>query len=646
MRFASKERCAMRLSRTILLVMVGCVIGLASVDMAMAQQASGSPEQQLAEKYAPIAELRQQEEACDRDGEGYFPAPVEVVLGNPEVALKQATGEDSKSDTVVKMGPTAQDLAGKDDTYYLDFPGDPHHAKCTYETDFKRFATELSLKPTTYAHIVFDQAHGQLVLQYWFYYYFNDWNNTHESDWEMMQLVFDATSAQEALSQDPVKVGYAQHGGGEISTWDDTKFGRDGVHPIAHPSAGSHGTYYGEEHYIGWGEEGTGFGCDTTNTPVNTVPLIPILVPDNPDPNSQFAWLLFNGRWGERQKSEWNGPKSPNLGKKWTDPIGAMENWRTSSLKIPAADTAGPSATGLFCGLTKAGSRLVTRLGENPKVLVATFLAVIGGIIALFVLKRHALGEAFGIYFKHFGTFLGIGVFTIPIGIAFNGLAILVIENPPMEWVIKWFNDTAAARLTAAALVGAVQQLAMVLLIAPPTIWAIKDLQHGRRPEIRRSFGEAYRRLWPLAAGLVIVGVVTGVLTFLIIGIPIAIWLLVRWWFFAQAIILDDTPSGMESIGSSAQAVRGRWWQALSDILVFGIFSFVPGPLVGALLMILGKATVEFANAFSSLLFALTVPITVIGYSLAYLRYQKRLTPVPIVEPASKPTTGAEPTPA
>ena len=85
----------MKLSRTILIVIVGLFLGLASSRGVMAQQASGSPEQQLADKYAPIAELRQQEENCDRDGEGYFPAPVEVVLGNPEVALKQATGDDS-----------------------------------------------------------------------------------------------------------------------------------------------------------------------------------------------------------------------------------------------------------------------------------------------------------------------------------------------------------------------------------------------------------------------------------------------------------------------------------------------------------------------------------------------------------------------
>ena len=36
---------------------------------------------------------------------------------------------------------------------------------------------------------------GKVALQYWFFYPFNDFNNTHEGDWEMIQLVFDAPDA-------------------------------------------------------------------------------------------------------------------------------------------------------------------------------------------------------------------------------------------------------------------------------------------------------------------------------------------------------------------------------------------------------------------------------------------------------------------
>jgi hypothetical protein len=80
--------------------------------------AAGSAEQQLAEKYAPVVGLKQHEPCADT-GEPYRPVPVETVLGQPDVVLLGADG------TVVKKAPTAADLYGKGEDYWLDFPGDP-----------------------------------------------------------------------------------------------------------------------------------------------------------------------------------------------------------------------------------------------------------------------------------------------------------------------------------------------------------------------------------------------------------------------------------------------------------------------------------------------------------------------------------------
>ena len=41
---------------------------------------------------------------------------------------------------------------------------------------------------------------GKLALQYWFFYYFNDFANVHEGDWEMAQLVFHADTPEQALA--------------------------------------------------------------------------------------------------------------------------------------------------------------------------------------------------------------------------------------------------------------------------------------------------------------------------------------------------------------------------------------------------------------------------------------------------------------
>jgi len=194
---------------------------LAALLVPVAALGADGAEQQLAEKYAPVVGLKEHE-PCASTGEPYRPVPVEAVLGQSDVVLLGPDG------TVVKQAPTAADLYGKGDGYWLDFPGDPLDAGCSYEQWFNRIAAGKAT--TAYAHIV--EEEGKLALQYWFYYPFNEWNNKHESDWEMIQLVFDAPTAEEALKQSPALVGYSQHEGAESATWDDDKLEKRGEHPV------------------------------------------------------------------------------------------------------------------------------------------------------------------------------------------------------------------------------------------------------------------------------------------------------------------------------------------------------------------------------------------------------------------------------
>ena len=226
--------------------------------------AQTDPAQELAERWAPLAVLRDQTAPCDRNGEGYFPAPVESVLGNPDVALKIADTDSSRADTIVKMAPTAQDIANLDDQHYLDFPGNPRRPGCVFETDFKAYAAEQGLKPTTYAHIVVDEEEHRVVIQYWLWWYFNDWNNLHEGDWEVMQVVFDARQHRRGAGfrADPLCLCPARRRRAGRSRGSQAQ-AVDG-HPVIYPAAGSHATHYEQELYLGWGENGTGFGCDNS----------------------------------------------------------------------------------------------------------------------------------------------------------------------------------------------------------------------------------------------------------------------------------------------------------------------------------------------------------------------------------------------
>ena len=97
--------------------------------------------------------------------------------------------------------PAPSDLAGGLYDYHLDFPGNALDPGCTY-LDWSRRLTQ-GHPPTVYAHVSTDPGYpGQLALQYWMFYVFNDWNNLHEGDWEMIQLNFHASDAAQALHRD------------------------------------------------------------------------------------------------------------------------------------------------------------------------------------------------------------------------------------------------------------------------------------------------------------------------------------------------------------------------------------------------------------------------------------------------------------
>ena len=161
-------------------------------DTASAQGTSAlSAEQQLAERYSPVMMLKDQEEECDRNGEGYEPMAVDSLFSNPQIALRQV-GTD---DPVVKWAPTARDVFGLGKGFYLDFPGGSLEPGCIFERDFRAYTADE--KPAVYAHVVVQPDRpDELVLQYWSFWYFNDWNNTHEGDWELIQIVFPASTAR------------------------------------------------------------------------------------------------------------------------------------------------------------------------------------------------------------------------------------------------------------------------------------------------------------------------------------------------------------------------------------------------------------------------------------------------------------------
>ena len=262
-------------------------------------------------------------------------------------------------------------------------PGDPLDAGCSYEQWFDRIAAGAAT--TAYAHLV--QEQGKLALQYWFYYPFNDWNNKHESDWEMIQLNFDAATAEEALGQMPALVGYSQHEGAESAAWDDAKLEKRDGHPVVYPGAGSHANQYVQALYLGHSAQ-TGFGCDDTRGPTRYEQTQLVLLPSQAAAaDDPFAWLAYQGQWGQKVSGPNSGPTGPPSKSQWTAPITWVdEEWRPDGVQVPAASSVAPTATGFFCSAVAKGSAVYLRFLRNPFVVLGVLAAIV--LFAVWLSRR------------------------------------------------------------------------------------------------------------------------------------------------------------------------------------------------------------------------------------------------------------------
>ena len=80
-----------------------------------------------------------------------------------------------------------------------------------------------------------------MALQYYFYYFFDDWFNRHEGDWEGVTLLLQ----EDEGSFSPGWVGYGAHVGGARRQWAEVNMSPDdGNSPLVFVGAGSHACYF------------------------------------------------------------------------------------------------------------------------------------------------------------------------------------------------------------------------------------------------------------------------------------------------------------------------------------------------------------------------------------------------------------------
>ncbi|MEN9646480.1 MAG: hypothetical protein RL238_3149 [Actinomycetota bacterium] len=566
--------------------------------------AAATPEQELAERYAPIVRVQQHTEACGA-GEPYSPAPVEVVLGNDDVVLRANGG------TIITTAPTADDLAAAPADAYLDFPGNALEPRCDYERWFD--STGARNTPTVYARVATDPDEpGRLALQYWVFWVYNDWNDRHEGDWEMLQIAFDADDATAALDTDPVEVAVAQHEGSERRAWDRVEKVDD--HPVVYPGTGSHATYYTPNRWFGK-SAASGFGCDDTRGPSASIEPTVVMLPDGtPTAGDPFAWLTFEGRWGERQPSFNNGPTGPITKDQWAHPIVWMEEeGRDGSVSLPPLGT---KVTDFFCTASATGSILFINFLDEPWLVAIAIVAVIALVVVgvkrtlwspdepLPLVARRRNGQimrgAARLLFEHRRRFLPIMLLVLAGGLVAAVVQVVVLRIPAFDDVTDIVGRDQSIGAAVALLAGALVSIPVGLYAHAATLRLASDIDAGSEEGhvLRRTRGD---RAFMVAAAFFL-------LFSVLFLVPLLAAIAAVLWCVASSAAHVDGTGVVASFRTSRRLGKGNRWRTLALVVaVFGVTAFT-GPFVGTLVLILTNSSFGVVNLIAALFFAVLLP--------------------------------------
>ena len=631
------------LRRTLASVAVAIVTAAAACADAAA---ASTPEQQLAARYAPVVALKKQRKLCGK-GEAYRPVLVDVVLGRDDVSLFDGSGRTYRR---LRRAPTAADLASGPLHHYVDLPGHPVTGSCGYQHWFKRVGA--GAPNAVYARVASEPGRpGRLAVQYWLYYVFNDYNDKHESDWELIQLHFDAGTVEEALQRPPTEVLYSQHEGAERAGWQDDKLEKVGkTHVVTYPGAGSHANYFRNALWLGR-SAGEGLGCDDSTAPSMRVTPQAVIVDD-----TRHAWATFDGHWGQREVGFNDGPLGPNAKLQWEQPFTWAESVeRSRSFSIGRNEHAGIDASALFCSGVTAASELLDAVYASRWTALAV-LVVFVGLLALAALgtrwrparlrpleQRRAAGQilrvSLDVYRLDWRSLLLISALVFPL--AFLGaLAFHLLFNLGLvEDLVQAIGREALLTVHVYVLALAAIQAAVLGLAIAATVVVVCSLRLGEeRIGTMGAYRLALHRAQPLAGVLLRVAGIPLLLASTIVGLPVAIWYLGRTAVALPASVIEGLDA-RAAIRRSKQIVGRHFWRVSALTTLTVATALLVGPLVGAFVLLETRFSVLLANLIGMAVSAAVMPIVGIAITLLFFDLRAR-------EREAAPELVAEPAPA
>ena len=282
---------------------------------------SESLDQRIAERFAPVLLFE--------EGEQFFPVPVELMIRHSTLHYTQNGQERTKAPGTYGL---ADLISHNGQEAYLDLADADHDA---------------TGDRVVYARVAeIDGADNGVLVQYWFFYLYNDTGESiwsHEGDWEGVQMWFAGLDRDDLLTASvPKQLGYAAHESGWVVTRSITcLFFDDPFRPNVYVARNRHASYPEpggggstlDKSFGGWaGDQFQGNGAVWT-LPGREAPgaegeleqyEIRIL------PSGDQSWLAWDGKWGDKKTGS-DGPSGPAFKSHFRNPPALNKGWSGSS---------------------------------------------------------------------------------------------------------------------------------------------------------------------------------------------------------------------------------------------------------------------------------------------------------------------------
>ncbi len=317
-------------------------------------------DEELAEKFSPILILTEHPSSSKKGRKVIFPEPVEIMgaesVSNLWFYFLNSTGDGSFIHKYPSSGwsPDVPGVyqstysylnfsknkfsflpgilnysgtapSGELDNYfvlaYFDYPGKkekgPNSENWYHYYESSTHPQRGSKFDNTAYVYIFQRDDGKTVIQYYYFYPFNDFANNHEGDWQSINVI---VTSRDTATADIDEIDYKFHGKGLTYTSiggrlfnPQTHFApaEGGTHPVVYVGAGSHGGYPTGGNYPLFADEdmtkdGIVLSTNVKDTKLGiaqSYDLVLLPEPDTTNTNnmglsSAMSWLGADVRWG------------------------------------------------------------------------------------------------------------------------------------------------------------------------------------------------------------------------------------------------------------------------------------------------------------------------------------------------------------